>query len=466
MIAELKAGALPPYGMPGFDGPGEVPEPRLPEWMMGPEGGPPPMPKYDLKIAADIKNGKVQVTELENVSLTGEVGDKSASGVKLVCDCEYVNGVMVESGEYEITDSEFYSKGDGANDFAGVGSAIMTDGDGALVLRNVNVTTAGCIRPCTCAAGDSVLKVYNCTLTGEGGTLPEDYKPVIGPGMMQAPPGLGIGGNCRTHLSLGNSRSYFYDSTIIADGWAVLSTDGCTDQLFLEAHNCDVICRNSGYGIYSDGGCVDWLDNCRIKTATHGGIMAGDCDLKMTGCTMESGQYGVMLHTVMGTTSELGRLYISDCDIHTGDAALFMKSTNEYISIENSRITSDSGVLFHSIINDDECATFVPEGEDNVYGVKIAVTGCDLTGDAVRMDTQRHMSLSLKNSSLKGAVEDCWLAMDDESSLFVTRDCRFALVGGGRIDAPEGVTVTVVPAAGCTAVSGKLPSGGMLAVED
>ena len=234
------------------------------------------MPKYDLKIAADIKNGKVQVTELENVSLTGEVGDKSASGVKLVCDCEYVNGVMVESGEYEITDSEFYSKGDGANDFAGVGSAIMTDGDGALVLRNVNVTTAGCIRPCTCAAGDSVLKVYNCTLTGEGGTLPEDYKPVIGPGMMQAPPGLGIGGNCRTHLSLGNSRSYFYDSTIIADGWAALSTDGCTDQLFLEAHNCDVICRGSGYGIYSDGGCVDWLDNCRIKTATHGGIMAGD----------------------------------------------------------------------------------------------------------------------------------------------------------------------------------------------
>ena len=58
---------------------------------------------------------------------------------------------------------------------------------------------------------------------------------------------LGLGGNCRTHLSMGNSRAYFYDSKILAHSWAALSTDGSEGYVKLEANNCKVQTILSGY---------------------------------------------------------------------------------------------------------------------------------------------------------------------------------------------------------------------------
>ncbi len=463
----LRSLSEPPYGMPSAEGTGVLPEERVPDWLAA--GGPPPAPDFPFISVMDVDAGKPALKENPLLKIEGKAGEGCADGLKVTGDGDGVNAIVVNSGEYKLTNMDMSLKGDGLNDFDGIGAGVMSRNESVTELRDCVITTAGVIRPCTFVRDEATLKVYNCTLTGEGGTLPDDYVPIPGPGMKMPPSGLKITGNCRTHLSVGNSRAYFYDSRIVADGWAALSTDGCTDELYLEANNCDVICRNSGYGVYSDGGCVVCLNGSRITTATHTAIMAGDCRLTLNDCDAKSGQYNVMMHCVMGCTSEVGKLYIKGSRLEAKEIPLFIKSTNAYVGIENSEIKSESGLLVHSILNDDECATKVGEDEYDVYGIKISVKASKLSGSIVHGDTDRTMSVTLTDSELTGGVQNAYMAFAGASKWTADADSQVCLVGvkdTGSIDALSGVTIRAVAGKG-TELKGQyaLKSGGKLVIE-
>lgn len=469
---------LPPYGMPPADGVGSKPEYVEPNWeeifKNGPGGGNggdwPPRVDFigDNEAVVVIRDGMVDNRADSRVNLSGSLSAENAKGLEFSTDAPKLNGFIIAGDTtYSFENSTLRAAGNGKNDFAGNGAVIMAIDNAALTLKNVDIETTGVIRPCTFAANDSVLKVYDSVLNGNGGVLPDDYKPVIGMGMMVPPPGLEIDGNCRTHLSVGNAHSYFYNSKIIADGWAALSTDAGDEYLYLEANDCDIVCKNSGYGVYSDGSCHVVLNRCKVDTATHTAIMAGECSLAINDCAINSGGFSVMVHSVMGVTCETARLKITGGEINTGSDTILVKSQNIYIEIDGTKISAKNGTILHSIINPDECATAVKPGEE-LYGVKCAISNTELSGDIVHDDDARTMAVSLYGTKLTGAVKNAYLSLDEKSAWTAAADSVVGLVGAvtaDMLDAPAGVTITATACEGCT-LSGNLTlqSGGKLVV--
>ena len=223
---------------PGFGGPPtEYPYPALasspmavlPDWF-----------RYDPQVLVS-KDGVVLGT---SAKITGTPTAEAAENVTIKSDAPSVNGFVVKDDcKYLIRDTAIEFKGDGVDDFSGYGAGVQTAGESTLVLENSKITTEGVIRPCTSATDYSTLIVRNCELDSKGGVIDRSApaEPGAGKAMKEPPAGLGLGGNCRTHLSVGDSHSYFYDSKIYAQGWAALSTDACFGDLYLEANRCDIL---------------------------------------------------------------------------------------------------------------------------------------------------------------------------------------------------------------------------------
>ena len=307
------------------------------------------------------------------------------------------------------------------------------------------------------------LRVKNSRLASYGGPLPPDYEPVIGPGMMEPPAGLFLGGTIRTHLSVGTTKTYYKNSHIESDSWAALSTDNGLD-LYLQADNCDVIVRNVGYGVYADGGCNVVLNDCRFKTASHGGILAGDFTAKYTGCTMRSGKYDWMCHDLSGGADSAAPLEVRNSDCTAEEACLYIKSHNIHADIENSTLTSPKYAI-HAIVNDDPDAR-VMAADCVPYGNKFYISGSTIHGDIVNDDI-RSMAIVLKDTQVEGAIQNAYIELDG-ASWTATKDSRVALVNVTSIDgidASAGVTISAVASEG-TALCGEypLPSGGRLVV--
>ena len=463
-----------PYGLPDAGGVQNRPEKlELPPFgaTPGPDGEaafPPPPPGPDVPFLPAVTIGKDGVVEkqVEEASLSGSFSEGEAKDVSIQCSRPGINGIYIKDGiHYEMEDVEIRFQGDGFNDFDGNGAGIEAAGKTDVVLEDAMVETTGVIRPCTVARDYATLTVRNAVLVGNGGTLKPDEPRRPGPGMRQPPEGLGIGGNCRTHLSMGNSHAYFYDSKIIADGWAALSTDACKGDLYLEANNCEVIVRHSGYATYSDNGAYVVLNSCKMDTEI-GAILAGECMAEINHCKVEARDCLAMVHSVMGNTSEVGQLSVTGGNIHTGKECIRVKSQNAYLDLRSAALQSDSGVLLHSIVNPDAFATKVKEGE-KVYGIKAVLSDMDLSGDLVHEDTDRTMTVCLKHTSLTGGVQGAILCLDGasiwtadkESQVFLKKDGEEQ----GQVDALEGV---VIHAQSDYLPEGEtiLPSGGKLAV--
>lgn len=465
-IAKASPPTIDPRLHPGIV-PGADVEPGMPGPGF-PGGGPPKAPPFDRVESIDIIDGKYIPCENPYAEIIGEIGDTSMENVTYKTDTPCLNGIYIAGDcKYEITGCNFDLKGNGIDDFAGIGAAVMVDGESELAVTNTNVVTEGVIRPCTAAGGNSTFIVRNCVLESKGGTIPESYVPRIASGMMEPPPGLKIGGNCRTHLSTGNSRAYFYDSKIIAQSWAALSTDSSHGDLHLEANNCDVICHDIGYAVYADNGCYGVLNNCRVKTATHSAIIAGESSVAFNDCDVVSGQYCTLAHSVRGSTSEVTVATIKGGSFDIGEDLILIRSTNMYINIDGAKIKTGK-TLLHSVVNDDGAATKVEADEKlKVYGIKAVLSNMDLEGDFIHEDTDRAMSITMINNKLKGKIQDAYISLEN-SKWTATGDSSVCLIGNmnpGDIDALSDVTITAKAGEGCL-LSGEytLASGGKMIV--
>lgn len=461
----------PPTCRPG-DHPGSVPGADIPPGTPGPGmpgGGPPKAPDFPRMESMDVLNGSLYVAENTYAEISGEITDTEMKNASYKTEEVCLNGLYIGGDSvYSIRDSKFDMTGYGINDFAGIGSAVMVNDTAKCEMENVDIVTHGVIRPCTTVTGNGTLIVRNCVLDAKGGKIPESYVPRVASGMMEPPPGLKLGGNCRTHLSMGNSRAYFYDSKILAHSWAALSTDGSDGDLYLEANNCDVICDTVGYATYADGGCHNVLNDCRVSVDTHVAIIAGDAWVKMNNCTVKSNQYGAMLHGIRGHHTETTECHIVGGTWDVGEALFFVKSREVYLKLDGTKVKTGK-YLIHSVVNDDPAKTEVPEElKLKTYGVNAIFANGDYEGDIIHEDTDRTMNLSLQNATVKGVIEDAYVKLDG-AKWYATGDSHICLVGAAtpeQMDAPEGVTISAVAGEGCGLMGEYiLASGGKLIVK-
>ena len=413
----------------------------------GPEGGPPmggpaAAKKKPSFPSVHIKDGITGVKQPGN--LTGTMQDSSAKGIAIkVIDDGFTGGIYAEGSQFALENSQIDLSGNGIS-LGGPGSGVCADHGSDFVIRNCRIETNGSARCATSAENGSTLRVYDSQLISHGAPFGSELPP--GAFMATPPAALEIDGNCRTHVTMGNSFSYFYNSTISADGWAALSTDISNGWVYLEANDCNVITVNSGYGVYSDGGCHGVLNRCNVKVASMAAIAAGESDVTFRDCNADCGTYFALIHCI-GMPVEVTEMDVIGGTVHCKSPAVLLKSANARITFENVDLVSDSGILIKSIVNDDPNAGNVIAPAEPVYGIRATLKDMKVSGDVLHGDCQaRPLYLSLKGTRLSGKIQNAWLSMDADSSWYATGDSLVGADGGlspDKIDAPTGVTVTV-----------------------
>lgn len=421
-------------------------------------------PDPAAKAAIHIKNGKAD-EGLSNSAVLygGEIEGQNLKDVKVVA--------------YEGTEGGIYAEGTGSNVIVD-GAYISTEGDGSgiggpssgaavkcganMTLKNAVINTTGRTRYATAAEENSTLRVYDSVIWSHGMPF-GDQIPEPTELMSTPPPALEIKGNTRTHCTMSNSQSYFYNSKIICDGWAALSTESSEGFVYLEANDCDIICTKSGYGAYSDPGCHDVFNDCFIDTSCMMGIIAGNSDMTFNNCRAKCGSYFGLMHCVNGWQEEVAEVIVNGGEIRTKAEAFLIKSHNALLDLSKADIKSEAGVLVRTIVNDDPCATKVTE---DVYGVNVKMKDMDIEGDLLHGDSTRAMWADLSSTLIKGKMENVTLAMDAGSKWIATADSDVLLISDinpAQIDALSGVTVKVI--AGESAEY-DLASGGKLIVTE
>lgn len=456
----------PPPGMPPGMPPGEMP-PGMPP------GGMPFMlstADTDYTAAVYIENGEYDAARSVSKRVkAGDVSPSAAEGLRIESETDDFNGVFVrgESSIFELSDATIRLNGDGSNDFLGLGAGVMAEGGATVIVRNADISMRGVVAAATVSTGDAVMRVYDSTLHAHGGELPEDFVPVIGPGMKTPPAPLGITGTARTNVTMGNAKSYFYNSTIIAEGWGALSTDACGGDVYLEANNSNIVVNNSGYGLYSDNGCRVVFNDTTIKSATYGGILAGVAYAELNNVRVDAAKNVLMVHSVMGRPSESARAVVKGGKLKSGEASFLIKSANIVLDVDGADLQPGDGDLIHAIVNDDSFATKVNGAA--TPGINVTLKNMTLVGDIRHQDaTDRNMTVSLVNTQLTGAIVGAEVALDDDSSWTATGDSQVSLARPDdfvRVDARPGVTIQVhSDEATAAAHKHRLASGGELVV--
>ncbi len=426
-------------GGPGVPGGGAVAAPG--GATAGGPGGPPSMGSDENSMpAVYVADGKYSAKKSKTDMVTaGDIKDTYASGVKVAAEGGGVGGVYVKGigSRYTLADADIIVSGDSTGVEGGMNTGATATDYGTLILRNVNITTDGKSRCATAATKYGVLKVYNSTLISHGGAEAATQTELT--------PGRGVNNFARTHCSMSNSYAYFYYSTIIANGWGALSTDGAEGFVYLEANHCKVKNTKAGYGTYADGGCHDVFNNCEFDVAGTGAVIAGEADATFNHTDVKSGGNFAMIHCVMGSYKEVSTLNVTGGEIACKDAGVLVKSQNAILNFDGVKLSSEKGVLVQSVINDDKNATKT-EGH-KVYGIHATFRNMDVSGDIVHEDTDRTMWVNLESATLSGAVKDAYITMDSHSKWTATADSKVTIRGDfelSQIDAPVGVTINAV----------------------
>lgn len=389
----------------------------------------------------------------------------------------------------------------GATITGGSAGPVVSIGSGAsVILDDIEITVDGSQRYAAYVIEDGKLVVKNSTLKstgaadGDGGEEPASNSALL------------IYGMSRTNMSVGSSQTYYLNSSVIAEGWAALSTDSATGSgLNLYTYNTYAEATNGGYGIYADTNCRGYLYGSVIQSAEIGAIIAKNGAIEVLdgsavdvttasylaegdattgdGSIITGGRNAVMLHSpdmmggglsatdtgiltarksVFATDEVLMEHAVTDYAEKYGEeigayikhikgSAILVKSTSTYITLEGTVLKSYSGVLIHTVLNNDSMGNFLAEGDaDNaaVDNVNVIMSNVTETGDILHEDYQRYMYLTLDNADLVGAVvsgtyED-WVALwDDYSNVNWMPDDSWSTVNGVHMTLVNNSTWTV-----------------------
>ena len=443
-------------------GPGRSqPGPGGPTGLMpGGDNAPPPPPnifgKDELAGAAVVidENGINAVESRSQFVDSGTYDDNCAKTLRITADDGHTGGVYVRGKDvtYTVEDAVIRLSGDSVG-LGGMTSAIAADQGAELILKNADIVTEGTARSATSATNSAVLKIYDSSLLCHGADFSKD---TIGPSGRKRD----IQGNARCHITMGNARTYLYNTSVVADGWAALSTDIAQGYVYVEANDCHLETTKSGYTAYADGGCEVVLNRCEVKSASMAGVIAGEASITYRDCRIQSGTFGTKFHCI-GQSAEVGTLNIENSTIRSADQNIIINSHNAEITVRNSELCAD--VALEVRVNDDPNAANAAAKGKQVYGVHLTLEGSKIQGD-LRNTDDRATNVYLRDSRIRGAMHGITLWMQEGGFWFASGDSDVVLVGEfslSQIDAPLGVTVH---AFGAENVSYGLPSGGQLVI--
>jgi hypothetical protein len=282
--------------------------------------------------------------------------------------------------------------------------------------------------------------------------------------MMEPPAPLGLGGNCRTHLSMDNSESYFYNCDIYAEAWAALSTDSSGGYVYLEAKDSKIDVGDNGYCIYADNGCHVVLERCAVSSGNVFGIQDGNSTIRLRQVEGTCKGYGFLVHGGMTELRDIGTIHIQDCDLTSAGPMFRCKSTNVDLYVQDCQLTSKDGVLLETILTDDKFYYKTRSHTPEDYGIQVTFEGTELFGDLRCEDPERKHCIHLVSASLTGAITGTPQLTLEDSTWVATKDSQITLVGDiTGLDAAVGVTITAISSTRAPETI-SLPSGGVLQI--
>jgi len=306
--------------------------------------------------------GKSVESTLVNVDYSAS----HATGGSITSTGDNFNGIVIggatgtASSPYMVYDMTMSFTGNGGNDFAGYGAALMSTGTSYVTAEKLNITTDGCIRPAIWAGGTSVMTVKDSTIVTGSATAAEEAVVVV-PMMKEMPWLLGISGNCRATNVLESAQVTYKNCSVTADTWGALSTDSCTTGASLTAEDTTVkFTGTSGYGSYADGAVQNTYTHCTFEVPDMVLIVAdGLCGATFQGnalgnSTANSDRFGIMWHKNDGGTVDIK----SGTVFHSGETMFLVKSDTSNVAmpilkVDGATLVSDTGVIYHLMESDD-----------------------------------------------------------------------------------------------------------------
>lgn len=152
------------------------------------------------------------------------------------------------------------------------GDAVTAEDGASVFISDSDLTVEGAGRNVTFVGNNSRLIVNDSTFTSTGSS--GNTEDIPEPDSNEA---LLISGSARANVSAGNSQTYYYNSTVTAEGWGALCTDpakeGGSD---LYAYNTQAYALDGGYGAGADANCRVWLYGSTINSAEDGVLISGN----------------------------------------------------------------------------------------------------------------------------------------------------------------------------------------------
>ena len=416
------------YGLPRIGGPDQLPPPviRRPGFGTEPTGAPMEfpfeIPTAPLKAQVLVEDGVLAPLGTDG-ALSGLITAEAAENLKLRLDAPAVNGIYITGNcFYSIRNGDMELRGDCINDFAGNGAAVQVMKHARAVVENSRITTSGVLRSCLAADEYSTLEVNDCELICEGGVPAPDHPAwaiPAGPGMIKAPDVMKCKGHSRLALTMGNAHAYYNRCRIVSDGWAALSTDASWGDTYLEANHCDITLKNAGYATFSDDGAMVVLNDCTVRTPSHGGMICGKAILAFQKCRISAGANAAWMFAVQGLNgSQIANLSIYQSEIETAEDTLLVTGTNAHIEVRASKLHAKNGIILHGKRNqEDPMTTRVTPGEP-LYGIKAIFTDMDVDGSFLHEDPDRAMALFYTHAHIRGAINGATVKMDPASTWF------------------------------------------------
>jgi hypothetical protein len=474
----MKDGSMPSGGAPGGMPPGGAGGPPSGGMPGGGSGGP-PMMGAPSKAAIYFENG-AENADKEYTAGQYKANIKSdANGIVIqglgLTNGDYTFNGIVATGEKSIVTLDKakiklgVTREAGANDSGG--AAVTISNKATVYIKNSELTVDGAQRYVT-NNGDAKLIVNDSSVTQTGSNqfTTKQTEPFSNPKLL-------VSGIARANMSMGSSQTYYFNSIVTAEGWASLSTD-TGGGLNLYAYNTKGIAQHGGYGTYADFGCSVWLYGSSLDAAEIGAIIAQSGQVTVadgasvpadvikynlgktttSGSVVTGGRNAVMIHspdmgnvgkasancgifTALNSTLATSRNLKSTRDYaakygaavgayidYIAGVDILVKSTSANITLDNVKFDSYNGVIIMTALNSDDSGNFLHAESDGaeVKPIAISMKNMNVQGDIKHMDYQRIMTLSMENTTLKGAIVSG--TMEDWNNLwtkFDKKDCKW-----------------------------------------
>ncbi len=330
-------------------------------------------------------NTLMPAQSVEEAAQVDSITEHGIDGVRISGTDYDFNGIIVDGDStYEIANAKIGFRGNGTNDFMGMGFGIMAVGNSKLLIRDCDIHTRGVVRGTVYAGGNSEVTIRHSTLFAETtDELPIGYKQHIGLGDAFSNAWvLGTLGSCRATFFTDCTTVNIEDCVCKSQGWGVLSVDMPKNVRMNVKNTVIEKTGESAYGAFTIGACMDIFDNCDFRDITFALIMSSNQGSAVfKNHTRVNARIGVIAYRNYEGTLEI----LDKCVFRTEKAGLCFKGCSSRIHVKDSEFYPANGVLFQLMDNDEQPNAdgyyMDPLGEEDVPMEGRDITEADPTED-------------------------------------------------------------------------------------